>query len=108
MAKLAYYGVVLINSWLSSFLKNGTQYVYLDGHCFINKQVTSGVPQGSILGPMLFPVYIHDLQGAFSELIIHHFVDDTNFLFPARKLGTIESVVNHELRLLSQWLRNNL
>ena len=40
-------------------------------------------------------------------MIIHHFADDTNLLFPAEKLGTIESVVNHELKLLSQWFRSN-
>ena len=39
-------------------------------------------------------------------MIIHHFADDTN-LFPAEKLGTIESVVNHELKLLSQWFQSN-
>ena len=58
LAKLAHYGVPgLATSWLSSFLKNRTQYVYLDGHCSITKQVTCGVPQGSILGFLLFLVY---------------------------------------------------
>ena len=37
----------------------------------------------------------------------HHFADETNLLFPAKKLGTIESVVNYELKLLSQWLGSN-
>ena len=108
LTKLAHYGVRgLTNSWFSSFLKNRTQYVYLDGHCSITKQVTHGVAQGSILGPLLFLVYINDLQGAFSKLIIHHFADDTSLYFLPKKLGTIESVVNHELKLLSQWLRSN-
>ena len=44
---------------------------------------------------------------SFSKSIIHHFADDTNLLFPAKKLGTTEFVVNHELKLLSQWLRSN-
>ena len=45
-AKLAHYGIRgLVNSWLSSFLRNRTQYVYLDGHCSITKQATCGVPQ---------------------------------------------------------------
>ena len=47
-------------------------------------------------------VYFNDLQSAFSKLVIHHFADDTNLLFPAKNLGTIEFVVNHELKLLSQ------
>ena len=108
MAKLAHYGIRgLANSWLSSFLKNRAQHVYLDGHCSITKQVTCGVLQGSTLGPLLFLVYINDLQGAFSKSTIHHFADGTNLLFPSKKLGTNESVVNHELKFLSQWLRSN-
>ena len=92
----------LANSWLNSFRKNRTQYVYLDGHCSITKLVTCGILQGSTLGPLLFIVYINDLQGAFSKSIIHHFVDDIIPVFSSRKRGTIESVVNHELKLLSQ------
>ena len=49
----------------------------------------------------------NDLQGAFSKLIIHHFADDTNLLFPVKKFGLVESVVSHELKLLSHWLRSN-
>ena len=92
---------------MSSFLKNRTQCVCLDGHCSITKQVTCDAPQGSTLGTLLFLVWNNDLQGAFSKSIIHHFADYTNLLFPAKKLDTIKSVVNHELKLLSQWLRSN-
>ena len=56
---------------------------------------------------MLFLLYINDLQSVFSKSIAHHFADDTNLLFPAKKLGTIESVINHELKLLVQWLQSN-
>ena len=64
LAKLAHCGVCgLTNSWFSSFLKNRTQYVYLDGHCSITKIVTCGVPQGSTLSPLLLVVCINDLHG---------------------------------------------
>ena len=59
LAKLDHYDIRgirgLANSCLSSFLKTRTQYVYLDGHCSITKQVPCGVRQGSTLGPLLFP-----------------------------------------------------
>ena len=86
LAKLYHYRTRgLTNSWLSSFIESRSQYVYLDGHCSITKQVTCGVPHGSTLGPLLFLMYINDLQGAFSKSIIHHFADDTNLQFPAKK-----------------------
>ena len=53
-------------------------------------------------------MYINDLQGTFPELIIYHFADDTNLSFPAKKLGTIESVINDELKPLSQSLQGKL
>ena len=43
----------------------------------------------------------------FLKSIIHCFVNETNLLFPAKKLGTIQSAVNHKLKLLSQWLQSN-
>ena len=55
---------------------------------------------------MFFFLYIHDLQSVFSKSVVHHFVDNTNLLFPAKKLGTAESVINHELKLLVQWLQS--
>ena len=108
LVKLDFYGIRgLANSWLKSFLENRKQYVILPGHSSSVKTVTCGVPQGSTLGPLLFLLYINDLQSVFSKSIAHHFADDTNLLFPAKKLGTIESVINHELKLLVQWLQSN-
>ena len=54
---------------------------------------------------MLFLLYINDIQSVFFKINVHHFADDTNLLFPAKKLGTIESVINHELKLLVQLLQ---
>ena len=83
LAKLSHYGIRgLATSCLSTFLKTRTQYVYLDGHCFITKHVTCVVPKSSTLGPLQFHVYIIDLQDVFSKSIVHHFADVTNFLFP--------------------------
>ena len=108
LVKLDFYCIRgLANSWLKSFLESRKQYVILPGHSSSVRAVTCGVPQGSTLGPLLFLLYINDLQSVFSKSIAHHFADDTNLLFPAKKLGTIESVINHELKLLVQWLQSN-
>ena len=107
LVKLDFYGIPgLANSRLKSFLKYRKQYVNLPGHSSSIKTVTCGVPRGSILGPLLF-LYINDLQSVFSKSVVTHFADDTKLSFSAKKLGTIESVINHELKLLVQWLRSN-
>ena len=98
LVKLDFYGICgLANSWLKSFLENRKQYVILHGHSSSVKKVTCCVPQGSTLGPLLFLLYVNDLQFVFSKSAIRHFADDTNLLFPAKKLGTNESVISHEL-----------
>ena len=53
--------------------------------------------QDPLLGPFLFLLYVNYLQSAFSKLVVHHFTDDSDLLFPGKKLGLIESVMNHEL-----------
>ena len=76
-----------------------------DGYDSVLRDLICGVPMGSSLGPLLFLLYINDFR-----LCLHksgHFDDDTYILFGSNKLGTIESVVNYELILVSKWLRLN-
>ena len=74
------------NSWLKSFLENRKQYVNLTGHSSSVKTVTYGITQGSTLGPLLFLLYINDLQSDFSKSVVHHFAEDTNLFFLPKKL----------------------
>ena len=69
------------NSWLKSYLSNRNQYVDLNGSSSNYEKVTCGVPQGSILGPLLFILYINDMHRALEKCITHHFADDTNLLY---------------------------
>ena len=69
-------GAVL--QWLSSYLTDRTHYVYFSNHCSAFALVHSGIPQGSVLGPMLFTMYIKPLSAIIdSHSMIHHsFADD--------------------------------
>ena len=79
--KLNHYGIRGIpNSWCKSYLSSRSQYVSISGFDSSIKFVKYGVPQGSVLGPLLFLLYINDLHHAIKYSMVHHFADDTNLL----------------------------
>ena len=65
------------------------------------------MPQGSILGPLPFLIYINDLNNAIADSVVHHFADDTNITFSHKSLKKINKFINHGLSVLVQWLRAN-
>ena len=66
-----------------------------------------GVPQGSSLGPLLFLIYINDFKLCLDKCESGHFADDTFILYGNKKLKSIETIVNTELKLVSKWLKLN-
>ena len=66
-----------------------------------------GVPHGSSLGPLLFLIYINYFRLCLNETDSGHFADDTFIMYSSKKLKSIETVVNTELKQVSSWLKLN-
>ena len=108
LSKLNHYGIRGIpNNWFSSYLKNRKQFVSINGFNSELNNTLCGVPQGSILGPLLFLLYINDLHMAIKHCKVHHFADDTNLTYFGRSIKNINSKVNHDLKRLTSWLNAN-
>ena len=71
------------------------------------KEITCGVPQGSILGPLLFLLYINDIASVSHHLFSVLFADDTTLFYRSKKLHDVSTVVNNELSNMIEWLNAN-
>ena len=86
--KLYFYGIHGIPlAWLTSYLDNRQQYVVVNGHVSSNNTAVCGVPQGSVLGPLLFLLYINDLFLSSNYLSFILFADDTNIFLCHKDLA---------------------
>ena len=108
MTKLMSYGIRgLPLQWFSSYLSNRYQYVYLQNEKSNLLNVTHGVPQGSILGPLLFLIYINDLFVVCPECLCLLFADDTSLLFSDKNFQDLVLNVNQTLERVSTWFQVN-
>ena len=92
---------------LASYLKDRKQYVCYGGYESERGNVECGVPQGSVLGPLFFLIYVNDMVRASSEVELVLFADDTNIFARGKAPGELIDKVNRGLHELSKWFRCN-
>ena len=108
LSKLEYYGIRgKAKNWFKSFINNRQQFTSIDGHESDPNKISHGVPQGSVLGPLLFIIFINDLHLSVKHSKVRHFADDTNLLLSDKSLKKINKHINHDLSLINKWLRAN-
>ena len=108
LSKLDYYGIQGISkNWFKSYLSNRKQFVSINGYDSGLAEIKCGVPQGSVLGPLLFLLYINDLNQAIKFCKVHHFADDTNLLYLGKSIKKLNKLVNYDLKNLLCWLNAN-
>ena len=108
LSKLYHYGVKgTPHQWVKSFLTGRQQYTTINHQNSSLSNVKYGVPQGLVLGPLLFLLYINNLNKAVEHSKFHHFADDKNVLYASHSLKNLIKKVNFDLSNLVQWLRAN-
>ena len=106
--KLDHYGFHgVINKWFSSYLEGRTQMTQIGSIISKRENISCCVPQGSLLGPLLFLIYVNDIQESSNKLKFFLFADDTNAVYADKNLKSLESTVNQELCKLFDWLTAN-
>ena len=114
--KLKYYGIKgTALKWFTSYLSQRTQYVQYRDKSSSKSTITTGVPQGSILGPLLFIIYINDLRHVSDKFKCIIYADDTTLDEPIcsfknqtnTPLKQLEDSINNELEKIVEWLALN-
>ena len=105
LQKLEHYGIRDVAlKWFKSYLTGRKQFVHVNGANSEVKDIVCGVPQGSVLGPLLFLLYINDLPNISDSLKFYLFADDTNIYYESDNLNRLEKTMNKELEKLHEWL----
>ena len=91
-------------SWFKSYLSNRLQFVSIDPAISTTKVIKTGVPQGSILGPLLFLIYINDFHYVCNSLKFIQFADDTTLFMSGENMSELQHNINQDLANVFKWL----
>lgn len=106
--KLNHYGIRgLALDWIKNYLNDRKQYVDYKDISSEYQTVKCGVPQGSILGPLLFLLYINDITYSSDLLKFILFADDTSVFYSSKSISDVFGTLNYELAKVSKWLIAN-
>ena len=106
--KLEYYGIAENNlRWLENYLKGRQQFISFENNSTKKVTITCGVPQGSILGPLLFLLYVNNLHHTSKVLNSIMFADDTNIFLSHSDIKLLLEKMNKELTNVSNWFNAN-
>ena len=108
LGKLSTIGVINHErNWFDDYLTGRSQVVGLNDVLSDSEPVIVGLPQGSILGPLLFILHVNDLPDEIRNCNILMYADDTVLFCSGSDVSTIEKILNDELNLIADWLREN-
>ena len=108
LQKLNYYGVRgIINDWFRDYLLNRTQTIRFLDSTSTPRPIQYGVPQGSVLGPILFLVYINDISHIFTNLKTILFADDSTFYVIGKDPSAMIHTANIDLEVFYKWCLSN-
>jgi len=108
LKKLNLYGVRgNANNWIRNYLENRLQFVQIQNSLSCMMPITCGVPQGSVLGPLLFLIYINDIIHVSKVAEIILFADDTSLFFSDTDVNGLCDTINQELDKVATWFKLN-
>lgn len=107
LQKLQDYGIRgRLYKWIEEYLRARQQVVVVDGKQSYPADVKSGVPQGTVLGPMLFLIYINDIEKCIKESTVSSFADDTRIKKNINKSTNVE-ILQNNINNVVNWSKSN-
>ena len=106
--KLKLYGISkYCIQWFRSYLTGRSQCTTVDGILSDTCEITCGMPQGSIDGPLAFLIYINDLPNYVTHCKVNMYADDTVIYYASNSTNDIVNCINEDLNVISNWLQSN-